>query len=223
MRTNFNINVLHNLNFMYDLKFDPIKSFLNHNSEQIEEGYKSISSKIEKWDSIKSDDILFPTGFDRYEDDLYRFGEFRQILNTSILLSVYGIFENELKRLCQIAGKLNGSNLSPNDLNNKNYIGKCKMYLEKILNIDMSSLEKYWEEILIVQNIRNAIAHNNRIIKNNIPNTKRFIENKDGLNISNYNEIQIENEKYMESFINLVYTYLNELIGIIIKKYQQED
>jgi hypothetical protein len=212
---NRKFNFIRNLPIIYDLKFDPIKAFLNHNQELILEQKNHVVKNIRKWDLIKSDDPIFPSGFERYEDDVMLVGEFNQILNTSILLTVYGMFENELYTLCCAAGKIVNSKLTPKDLSGRNYIGQCRKYLDKIVELDLTRVDPLWNELIKIQRLRNAIAHNNRRLKVPEPDIIDYISRTDGLRIDHLNEIYIENDAFMYSFVNKVIEFLTEAINLI--------
>lgn len=208
-------NFIRNLPIVYDMKFDPIKAFLNHNQKLIMEQENRVAENIRKWDLIKSDDPNFLDGFERYENDVMLVGEFSQILNTSILLSVYGMFENELYTLCCAAGKIVKSKLTPKDLSGQNYIGQCRKYLDKIVELDLSRVEPLWNELVKVQKLRNSIAHNNRKLKDPKPDIINYISRTEGLRIDHLNEIYIENDIFMFTFVNKVEEFLTKVIKLI--------
>jgi hypothetical protein len=103
-----------------------------------------------------------------YEDDINKyFKTFPVYTYNPILLTLYGFFENWLKKLCDFDNRRGFSQVKVSDLAGNNYIEKSRRYLNLIAEIDLNRTETQWQKIIEIQKIRNCIAHNDsNIIRN---------------------------------------------------------
>lgn len=208
---------LHNLSIFYDFKFDPIKAYLQHTQNLIQEVELDVKDKIKKWDESKGSNPEIPDGFDFYEHEVITTGEFRSLLNNSMFLTIYSFFENEFVALCEYAGSIQGSSLKPKDLSDNSYISQCRKFVTKVLKVDLSNLEKEWEEITNFQILRNSFAHNNGILKNNNSNIIGFMRKIDGLEIDEIAlKVKIKDHQFLILLIDKLVKFLNSIIEKII-------
>jgi hypothetical protein len=210
---------LQNLTVLHGFKFDPIKAYLNHSQELILGVELEVSNKIKKWDSENHSDPEVPDGFDVYESEVMTTGEFRPLLNKSMFLTIYSLFENEFVILCEYAGGIDGSNLRPKDLSGNNYIDRCRRFVTKVLNVNLDSLHQEWAEITKFQLLRNSFAHNNGILKDNEKSNIEFIQKTEGLIIDEKSKaIGIENDEFLMILIKKLVNFLDSTIEEIIKQ-----
>jgi len=106
--------------------------------------------------------------YEWYEDQYYQYSEVYPVLfMNSTALSLYSFFEFNLKSLCHTLYVQKKYSKNPDKLTGNNYIEKSKRYLKLYAGIDLTDIEKLWQEITKFQKIRNCIVHNNsNIIKN---------------------------------------------------------
>jgi len=207
------------LTIMYEFKFDPIKAYLNHSQELIHGVELDVSKKIKKWDSQNHSDPEIPDGFELYETEVMTTGEFRPLLNKSMFLTIYSLFETEFVILCEYAGGIDGSKLRPKDLSGNNYIDQCRRFVTKVLNVNLDSLHQEWDEITKFQLLRNSFAHNNGILKDTKKSNIDFIQKTDGLSIHGKSyEIEIETDEFLMILINKLVKFLDSTIEEIIKQ-----
>jgi len=210
---------LQDLSIFYDFKFDPIKAYLKHTTNLIQGVEQEVKEKIKKWDKEKDSDSKIPDGFDIYESEVNNTGEFRSLLNNSMFLTIYSLFEIEFVRLCENTAKIQGSRLQPKDLSGKNYIDQCRRYIVNVLEVDLDELNTEWTEITKFQTIRNSLAHNDGILKDKNPSIKDFIKNTEGLSadVKTF-KIEIKNDEFLISLIDKLVKFLDSTIDKIIEQ-----
>lgn len=211
--------ILQDLTIMYQFKFDPIKAYLNHTQELILSVEQDVYDKIKKWDKENNTNPEIPDAFDIYEMEVMNIGQFRPLLNSSMFLAIYSLFENQFVRLCEYAGVIQGSTLRPKDLSGNNYIGQCRRFVIKVLEVNLDSLQNEWEEITKFQTLRNSFAHNNGVLKDTNRSNLDFIENTPGLSVDEKTfQIHIETDEFLMILIDKLVKFLNSTIDEIINQ-----
>jgi hypothetical protein len=211
--------ILRNLKIGYDFQFSPIKAYLEKTQEMILLQKQELEEKYKKWDEDNSENPEIPDAFGFYEMEILNSAEFPNILNKSVYLTVYSMFENDFFKLCEWCQKLEKLNLGPKDLKGGNYLGQCKNYITKVLNVDLENQQKQWLEIEKYQQIRNLIAHNNGIIKIGNKEIQKFILNTEGISIDQKSlVINIDSIIFINELINHLTNFLNETIEEIISQ-----
>jgi len=155
-----------------------------------------------------------------FVDDFHKYGKmFPKQYYNPILLSLFGSFENWLKRLCELDGSRSFSRVSVTDLSGNNYIEKSRKYLKLVSELDLSEADIVWQRIRQIQKMRNLIAHN----ESNIWIDKNSDLNKQDLYIiisqderiefnSSNGDFYIRDKAFLVDAIQLVQDYLNVLI-----------
>lgn len=194
---------------------DEISEYLVNKQSQIEDGYDSALKEYKENDEENNFDP-----FQFFEDDFYKYNEvFPKNYYNPILLSIYGLFENWLKKLCDLDNKRGFSNIKVSDLAGENYIEKSRKYLNVVAGIHLEEADKNWQRIKQIQKVRNAIAHNDSNIKTD--------KNKDIDKQELYNQLQndiriklnvntgsfyISDKAYLLDTIELVSMYIDFVI-----------
>jgi len=115
------------------------------------------------------------------------------IQRKSELISIYTVLENSLNQLCFSCEKCINDQVKMSDLSSNNgVIGKSQKYLEKVVGINFPSKSDIWIEIKNIQEIRNAVVHNNSVIKNGNAKLRGYIKHSKYLSISEKGKIEIE-------------------------------
>jgi hypothetical protein len=83
---------------------------------------------------------------------------FPSLQRSSAFLSLYGLFENKLNKLCALCMKERVLNLSVNDLKGGGIV-RATIYLKKMIGIDTCKSSKEWKMLHELIDIRNLIAH----------------------------------------------------------------
>lgn len=139
---------------------EEISGYITDKQTEIEKSYDSAMKDFQN----DSDEDIDP-GF-YFDDDIHKYNEvFPKHYFNPLLLSLYGLFENWLKRLCDIDSKRGFSNVKVKDLAGSNYIEKSRKYLSIVADLNLSETENDWQRIKQIQKVRNAIAHNDSNIK----------------------------------------------------------
>nr|WP_121271686.1 hypothetical protein [Pedobacter schmidteae] len=99
----------------------------------------------------------------QYQEELWEehYAEMFDYFNKSSVIMLYGLMESELKNLCIILKKLTDTRISIDDFKSANFIKGYFKYLDLVIEIPYTTLEKFNTKIEHLQFIRNKIAHNN--------------------------------------------------------------
>jgi len=214
--------ILRNFQIGYDFRFDPIKAYLESTQGMILDQEKELEEKFKKWNEKHAENSEIPDAFDIYEMEILNSSEFPNILNKSIYLTIYSMFENEFNKLCEWCQHAEDLNLGPRDLKGRNYIGQCRSYIIKVLNVNLDNLNEQWAKIGKYQKIRNIIAHNNGIVKQANTEIRTFVNNTQGVSIEQKtSEIQISSVKFLKELIDHLVNFLNETIEEIITQKEE--
>ncbi|MGB2525779.1 MULTISPECIES: hypothetical protein [Flagellimonas] len=207
---------------MLDFKFDPVISFLDGASGMIAEKEKEISRKFEEWNEKQKQDSDLPDAYDVYENEVLEHSKFPELLNNSVYLVLYAMFESHYLELCQMTGSLHKSRMKVRDLSGNSYIDQCRRYLIKVIGLDMDETMEDWNEILKHQRLRNAITHKSGKITEMKSDLRSFIDNRNG--VTYYPErklVQIESTEFLKGFIGVIKSYFNKVNIQIVRHYSQ--
>jgi hypothetical protein len=139
--------------------------------------------------------------------------EFSKLTYNPMLLFIYGFLEHQLKRLCEFDSRKGLSDITVSDLAGRNYIEKSKIYFEKVAVITLHELEKEWERINIVQQIRNLIAHNNSNLfkegaKGYNQQLFKFLQEESNIDFDEKLGDFVINKKFILEVLDLIEKYL---------------
>ncbi len=148
------------------IEFSQIKDYVNETKDLIRSKQKELEKYID--DEIEKDphpdterEIV-----DHFIDDLLKYDRtYIELLMNSTFATSYSLFESSFSRICTYAQLEKGSQLHLNDLSGQGIINKCRKYIEKVIEIDLSSLNTEWEEIKNYSKVRNLIVHNSSNFK----------------------------------------------------------
>lgn len=204
---------------MYDFKFDPIKAYLESTEEMILQQEIKLAEKYNKWNEKHRHNPEMPDAFDVYEMDILNSSEFPNILNQSIYLTIYSTFENEFFKLCEWCRKAENLKIGVKDIKDRNYIGQCRKFITKVVDVNLDSLNEKWNEIRKYQIIRNSIAHNNGVIKSPNQDILNFIDSANGISFDlEESRIKIESIEFLQTLINKLTNFLSETAEHIIER-----
>jgi len=204
---------------LYDFKFDPIKAYLESTQGMILQQEKELTEKYDKWNKKHGHNPEIPDAFDIYEMEILNSSEFPNILNQSVYLTIYSTFENEFFKLCEWCQRAENLKIGPKDIKEQNYIGQCRKFITKALDVNLDNLNEKWAVIRRYQFLRNSIAHNNGVLKSPNQDILDFIESSNGISIDNdKSKIKIESIEFLETLIDKVTDFLCETIDEIIKE-----
>lgn len=145
---------------LIEMELSDIEDYINEISSEL----KTKQEKLEKDYDEASSEVEEDAEFDihsYFEDDLHKyFKVFPVYTYNPLLLTIYGQFENWLKKLCDLNSRKGFSKVKVADLAGNNYIEKSRRYLTLVAEIDLEDTKSEWQRITEIQKMRNTIAHN---------------------------------------------------------------
>ena len=203
-----------------DFKFDPILAYLDESKDMIAAKELELKLKIEEWDDRYYSHHEAPEAFDYYEQEIINQKKFPELLNNSIFLVIYSVFEDHFKGLCNMAGKRVNSKLIVTDISSHGGdIDQCRKFMIKVIGLELTELQIEWTEIKKFQLIRNAIAHNKGQIKEVKSDLNKFIETKPGISyFRNSSLIFISDIEFLQSFIDVIKKFFVKLNKNLIQE-----
>lgn len=148
--------------------FELMKSYIDKIEEQAE-------LSVQKFEEEKETHVLEESPEDGYvrevtiykglDDEMWDInGIFREyfpnLQRKSALLTLTGMFENELDQLCESYAKEHNATVRLNDIAGKG-LDRSTKYLEKVCGFDVYKTSAEWQSIKSIQVLRNAIVHQN--------------------------------------------------------------
>lgn len=97
----------------------------------------------------------------------------RQSLLRAVFVSSYAILEQNLDELVNMEQKIHKVSLSPNDLRHRGIV-RSLTYANKLLNKNIDSTQAHWKDLLMLQEVRNHLAHYGPEFSDSHEHQKRF-------------------------------------------------
>ncbi|RKD89670.1 hypothetical protein [Mangrovibacterium diazotrophicum] len=187
---------------------EEISIYINDKKNETEKNYNDALKDLQSENESEIDVDFY------FDDEFHKYNEiFPKHHFNPLLLSIYGLFESWLKRLCDLDNRRGFSNIKVNDLAGGNYIEKSRKYLNVVAELNLDETEKIWQKIKQIQKVRNAIAHNNSNIKTD---KNREISKQDLFPILSRDKRIVLNEN-IGSFFIAEKDYLFEVIDLVSK------
>ncbi len=200
------------------LRIDEFKNFID-NIESILLDNSTFFEEELKENKLHEVDILEVRKY-------YRSFRFRYptILRNSLFISIFSFFENELNQLCNLYKIFFNSTISLEDISGKGIV-KAKKYLEKVVGLNLDSLNTEWSILANYKKIRNSLVHNDGKFKS-LDELSKILDNVPEIEKSEDLFIYIK-AKFLNNFLLLIEKYLR-IIRIIysdtlLKKHFTED
>ncbi len=161
--------------------------------------------------------------YDETQNELvHHYDVLSDIFFESLLLTIYGLLEFELKRLCELSQEEWEYRITPDHLGGRDYIESAKNYLDLVVEIPLKTsyeinLEAYFTKFKDYQFIRNRIAHNGGKVN---------LQESSGTKVTNPNisinevtgKIKILKPEFLTGFIDIVSAFFKDLILLIEQK-----
>lgn len=165
---------------------------------------------------------------DAYENQYYQINEFYPAtFNNSTLLSLYSLFEFNLKSLCVTLQECEELKIKLGDINGQGYIDTSNKYLILVADLDLTELKTTWMQITLFQQLRNCIVHNNSSIltkKNQVIKDLeiyKYIKKNPNLKINKENGIFIiSDDQFLLDTLDAIEKYLISVIKKLESKYK---
>jgi len=148
-----------------DSEINSFKEYIIDTRHSIQKQQDSFNSMIEEQKKKHPNNI--EDLIEAYEGQYYQYNEFYPAtFNNSTLLSLYSLFEFNLKNLCLTLQNYAQYTKKLDKQSGDNYIQKSKNYLTLVVGLDLTGLDSIWKELDDFRLLRNCIVHNNsNIIK----------------------------------------------------------
>ncbi|WP_291136540.1 hypothetical protein [Flavobacterium sp. UBA7663] len=203
----------HSLYMINYYKIQVIKDYLKDFDKYLKERTDEIQDKIIDWEKSPKESNY--SAIDYYIEDYTNYNSnFKELKLESVFLSSYSLFEHFFKTFALSYKNYYNLKLDIDDLSGNNYINKTKLYLEKVIVLDLSSLNSLWNKITKYQKIRNKIVHSNSRFNKSDKETIKELNKMDGIEINTYGLITMTDKKFILNFWNLFDEYINEIIEI---------
>ena len=212
------IDELDNSLFMIsEYRIQVIKDYLTELDEYLKKRTIEIQNKIIEWQNSKKEEKY--SGIDYYIDDLTNYNSnFKKLKLESTFLSSYSLFEHFFKSFTEIYKEYYELQLAVDDLNGNNYINKSKRYLEKVINLNLESLNPNWKEITNFQRIRNKIVHNNGQFNLKEKETINELSKMNGIEINAFGLITLTDKEFILNFWKVFDKYISGIIKLTTEK-----
>ncbi|WP_075591014.1 hypothetical protein [Labilibacter marinus] len=142
-------------------KFSKIKEYVHETKSLIEKKHNELEEHVGGElegieDATTASNIIefYNEDFNKYENT------YTELLMNSTFITAFSTFEHSFYRICQYAKNQKKAMVSVNDLSGNGIIVKCKKYIEKVIELDLSTLNKDWQELTYYNKIRNVLVHN---------------------------------------------------------------
>lgn len=208
---------------------NPLKdlpSYIENNKIWIDEEKNKLNNNMKKWSEesplAQSNEI---GSYDYFEDDIIRIHKnYEEVFFNSLLIVSYSQFEIAFKSICLETEKFISRQIKLKDLQGNDYISRSKVFVEKVLEIDLQDLNTSWSKIKDYQKVRNKIVHNNgRIEQSQVNDFKQILDKYENIKLVEYDAIEkyhiaITHSDYIVDFCQILNQYLDKIKTRIIEK-----
>ena len=199
--------VKHELHYLRDYS-DHLERFLAERFNAFKERIKTEAKKL----SNEARDDFYEWHSDEY---LELSEELPNRLRGSLFVTVMFILEHRLNEFCVMCQKASGSRLVLNDMADKG-IYRARKYLNKVFEINFPDSPAFWEKIDIFQIIRNAIAHNDGNVNQEVDKLNDYISKMESASFKLESSKILLNDSFVTEAIDLIQ-------GCLVSLYKQLD
>jgi len=214
-----------------------IKSYLEEKKTEIEKAKENHSKRINIADKVYSKlttenpidentklyaenkaqyDYINHNYSETLENIDIKYDNFLDLFTKSLIIALYSLNESKLNDIINVASDVFKKDIKPSHFDNRDYLNSSIIYLDLVIGIDKTVLEKYVTFFKEVQFIRNKIIHSES--KTTEIKTAKEIVKKHNESLkfeSESNFIKIISSKFLKDFItNLLEFYHNLIIEI---------
>jgi hypothetical protein len=194
-----------------------ILDYLNVVDIFLGEKTQEITQKIKEWENSKDEKLY--SAHDYYIDDYINYNnKFRDLKLKSTFLSSFSLFEHYIKNFTENYKRHYNLSINIDDLYGTNYINKSKKYLEKVINLELSTLNTEWNDITKYQKIRNKIVHHNSQFQKKEVKLIKQLNKKNGILINEKGDIILTEKEFIINFWKITQKYIKGIIKLTDKK-----
>ena len=149
-----------------ELELDLLEEYVKETADNNKDKLDKYSQQIEKLlKELGENQAEYKDHLEDSKDDLhYKLGfEFPNFSIRANIVQLYSLLENNLNTVCKVVQKEMKLGFSKTDLKGGSDLEKCKLYLNKGKNVNISALDS-WNKIIAIKAIRNNIIHNNSLL-----------------------------------------------------------
>jgi hypothetical protein len=210
---------------LIEMELREIEEYINETSSELKVKQEKLDKDYEQASKEVEEDAEYYV-HSYFENDIHKYFKVFPIYTYNpLLLTLYGQFENWLKKLCDLDSHKGFSKVRVKDLAGNNYIERSRFYLELVADINLDDTKLEWQKITQIQKIRNCIAHNDsNIVKDkSIPIEKqelyKILLNDNRLEFDKTKgDFYIKEPEFLLEAIELIKNYLVTVIGKIKTK-----
>jgi hypothetical protein len=141
------------------------------------------------------------------------FEAFPMIQRRSDLISICSIFENGLKQIQTIAKEFSTADNDGSEISYQGIIDKFKSHIENDKDISFSD-NTYWEEVLLIQQLRNKFVHHDGFVKKGNVELMNYIKINSSINLNSESKVIVSNSFIpycINIFVNFFIHLFNQL------------
>jgi hypothetical protein len=204
-----------------NLEFRDLQEYLTEIDALLKEKTSTFTQEVLDKLANDDDEARMISEFFFYHNEMKFRSVFPSQLYQSTFIAAYSVFESYFNRLCHVVAEESKSPFVPQDLAGKNIIDKCRIYLKKGFDIDLSSLNSTWNELSYYQQTRNWFVHDksgqNLDKRSGLGKWVKDNPNIEFLGIEE-NIIVIADKEFIVEFCNLAEAYILDATSIVQKK-----
>lgn len=204
-----------------NISIDALKSLSTNQEKTLSDIEQDFQKQIDEDQNLKTE---YGSDFYThvYETEGFTINELRKLQRYSIILSTHSFFEGKLKSLCEKIEHEFDFKIKIGDLKNNDDLQLYWTFLEKVYNIDMSSVEEFFTPIKQQKIVRNIIAHQEGFFGLLQFKKIQFLK---GLEHEELFEgkyiILITNDEYLNYLLKNMRMFFSVLIELIDKQYEK--
>lgn len=223
------MSTLHNVTLQYsrvriESDLEVLRNYIIESATLFDTSKQEFIEKIEEEKNKVSPDD-WSEMWEFYEDEYYMQNEFfPNLLYSSSLTSVYSIYEYSLNNLCETFGKILSHKLKPKEIASRNYVGRSFIYLDKVIGVNVNSVNIEKQYLINLQELRNKMVHNDGNIwveKDKPLNEQRlypFVNTNASLKLKDNGEVFIINSAIIVEAIDKVEAILKVVLNELKSK-----
>ncbi|WP_372643471.1 hypothetical protein [Ancylomarina sp.] len=206
-------------------EFSEIRDYLNDTKDLI----KSKQEKLSEHISCELKKVSHPDDeqeiIEFHIDDIIKYQDtYIELLMNSTFITTFSLFESSFHRICEYLQ--NDNQLTLSDFKGIGGIDKYRKYIEKIVELDLTSLNQKWVTIKNYGKVRNLIIHNSANFKKD---KSKKLEEQEMYSFITFNpsiqlktfrkgNFYINDHKFINDFCDIGESYLEEVITKAIEQ-----
>ena len=226
-RTQSRPSFLELIQHLLELEYDVLNNFLRNSKDMMINLESDLAQKMSLYTKNFRSTSYADDAVDIYEPEIMIIGNYPRLLYHSFFIIACSIFEQSLQEAemeiqKEFYKKKRGNNVVKSIVDYKDYsnIAKSIKKIEHTINVNLITLKNEWTLIKNYQSIRNAIVHNNNILRENKVNSsmiKFLTSNKNIEYNSSTREISIISIEFISDFTIIARLFISKLSDEIDK------